>query len=704
MTRRLGESLFLLNNRRITSEEHASEVAQVLDRIVNSESHGAVSKILALDTLRDAGLIGDAQLAAQKSIVLARRAASAAMRGASAGAPEMDGETDGETDPWAFMAPEDGQRLATRVDRARAETEAQRARIAEMYRRERADARDGARLGARTGVRTPGSPERPKPPSSDEGAAGDYESDVRDRLASAAESAARAAAAAADIETFAREMESKHRVAGGIAGIGDAAPGEGDAGGMSLGFGPWDDAFRYDVAFAYRPNARTESSPGNGDGDGARREGSGTGDGARREGSGTGDERSGLFEFDRALARARRPWVREGGADAEEEGEANRRVDSPKGSKGRTSKGSKGSKGRTSKGSKGPPSADSDVERVDEDAATTTPAEDTQEDEDVGQSQSQQKSSADSDVERVDEDAATTTPAEDTKEDEDVGQSQSRQKSTKGQSRAAALLRAASAKEMKTKPRRAGFFARMFGVGGKKEGVKAEGAAVASGSEETDGREPEPPRRMTFFEATATFVGAPPKVSLRLAFVLERRVDGAVRIIEATLPAGAVVTRGETIHRLVAGGAAGGTTRYDATRVIVALRGPASSKAKPASAHVDSVSLTAFVMGEAASGASVKPALDAAQKTRLATFAVNAKVRRGKGADPGLEEVRVAAEATREESAEEWAERRTKPKSEDELPRRYWYSKSRKTSTFKEPAKYHPVETEGTWARVNSVA
>ena len=617
MTRRLGESLFLLNNRRITSDEHASEVAQVLDRIVNSESHGAVSKILALDTLRDAGLIGDAQLAAQKSIVLARRAASAAMRGASAGAPETDGETDGETDPWAFMAPEDGQRLATRVDRARAETEAQRARIAEMYRRERADARDGARLGARTGVRTPGSPERPTPRSSDDDAAGDYESDVRDRLATAAESAARAAAAAADIETFAREMESKRRVAGGIGGIGDDAPGEGDAGGMSLGFGPWDDAFRYDVAFAYRPNARIESAPGDGDGDGT-----------RREGSVRGDERSGLFEIDRALARARRPWVREVGADAEEDGEANRRVDSP-------------------------PSADSDVERVDDDAAATT-------------------------------------PAEDTKGDEDVGQSQSRQE---------------SAKEMKTKPRRAGFFARMFGGGGKKEEVKAEGAAaVASGSDETDGREPEPPRRMIFFEATATFVGAPHKVPLRLAFVLERRVDGAVRIIEATLPVGAVVTRGETIHRLVAAGAGGGTTRYDATRVIVALSGPASSKAKPASAHVDSVSLTAFVMGEATSGASAKPALDAAQKTQLATFAVNAKVRRGKGADPGLEEVRVAAEATREESAEEWAERRTKPKSEDELPRRYWYSKSRKTSTFKEPAKYHPVETEGTWARVNSVA
>ena len=621
MTRRLGESLFLLNNRRITSDEHASEVAQVLDRIVNSESHGAVSKILALDTLRDAGLIGDAQLAAQKSIVLARCAASAAMRGASAGAPEMHRETDGETDPWAFMAPEDGQRLATRVDRARAETEAQRARIAEMYRRERADARDGARLGARTGVRTPGSPERPTPRSSDDDAAGDYESDVRDRLATAAESAARAAAAAADIETFAREMESKRRVAGGIGGIGDDAPGEGDAGGMSLGFGPWDDAFRYDVAFAYRPNARTESAPGDGDGDGT-----------RREGSVRGDERSGLFEIDRALARARRPWVMEVGVDAEEDGEANRRVDSP-------------------------PSADSDVERVDDDAAATT-------------------------------------PAEDTKGDEDVGQSQSQQESAKGQS-----------KEMKTKPRRAGFFARMFGGGGKKEEVKAEGAAaVASGSDETDGREPEPPRRMTFFEATATFVGAPPKVPLRLAFVLERRVDGAVRIIEAMLPVGAVVTRGETIHRLVAAGAGGGTTRYDATRVIVALSGPASSKAKPASAHVDSVSLTAFVMGEATSGASAKPALDAAQKTQLATFAVNAKVRRGKGADPGLEEVRVAAEATREESAEEWAERRTKPKSEDELPRRYWYSKSRKTSTFKEPAKYHPVETEGTWARVNSVA
>ena len=186
MTRRLGESLFLLNNRRITSEEHASEVAQVLDRIVNSESHGAVSKILALDTLRDAGLIGDAQLAAQKSTVLARRAASAAMRGASAGAPEMERETDdddgSQTDPWAFMAPEES-RLARRVDRARAETEAQRARIAEMYRRERAD--------ARTGVRTPERPDAERPPrmsdedddvvEPDDDTAGDYEPDDRDR-------------------------------------------------------------------------------------------------------------------------------------------------------------------------------------------------------------------------------------------------------------------------------------------------------------------------------------------------------------------------------------------------------------------------------------------------------------------------------------------------------------------------------------------
>ena len=641
MTRRLGESLFLLNNRRITSEEHASEVAQVLDRIVNSESHGAVSKILALDTLRDAGLIGDAQLAAQKSTVLARRAASAAMRGASAGAPEMERETDdddgSQTDPWAFMAPEES-RLATRVDRARAETEAQRARIAEMYRRERAD--------ARTGVRTPERLDAERPPrmsdedddaaEPDEDTAGDYEPDDRDRrLASAAESAARAAAAAADIETFAREMESKHRIRSlGAGGIGGAAPGEGDANGMSLGFGPWDDAFRYDVAFAYRPNVQAESAPGDGDGDG---------DGTRPEGSG-GDERSGLFEVDRALARARRPWVREGGADDEEKGEASVRVDSP-------------------------PSADSDVERVDEDAAATTPAEDGKEDEDVGQSQSQQKS-------------------------------------------AAALLRAASAKEMKTKPKRAGFFARMFGGGGKKEGAKAEGAAVASVPEETDRREPEPPRRTTHFEAKATFVGAPPKAPLRLAFVLERRVDGAVRVIEATLPAGALVTRGETSHRLVtAGGAGEGTqlARYDAVRVIVSFdaSGSASSKAKPASAHVDSVSLAAFVVeGDEStrSGANTKPASDAAQKTQLATFAVNAKVRRGKDVDPGLGEVRVAAAATREESAEEWAERRTKPKSEDEVPRRYWYSKSRKTSTFKEPAKYHPVETEGTWARINSPA
>ena len=221
---------------------------------------------------------------------------------------------------------------------------------------------------------------------------------------------------------------------------------------------------------------------------------------------------------------------------------------------------------------------------------------------------------------------------------------------------------------MKTKPKRAGFFARMFGGGGKKEGAKAEGAAVASVPEETDRREPEPPRRTTHFEAKATFVGAPPKAPLRLAFVLERRVDGAVRVIEATLPAGALVTRGETSHRLITAGAGEGTqlARYDAVRVIVSfdVSGPASSKAKPASAHVDSVSLAAFVVeGDEStrSGANTKPALDAAQKTQLATFAVNAKVRRGKDVDPGLGEVRVAAAATREESAEEWAERRTKP-------------------------------------------
>ena len=305
------------------------------------------------------------------------------------------------------MAPEDGQRLATRVDRARAETEAQRARIAEMYRRERADARGKARSSARSD-QTPSDHRdvrRDDVAEPDEDTAGDYEPDDRDRLASAAESAARAAAAAADIETFAREMESKHRIAFvGAGGIGGAAPGEGDADGMSLGFGPWDDAFRYDVAFAYRPNVQAESAPGDGDGDG---------DGTRREGSGGG----------RAVGSLRgRPSAREGaaavgeggGADDEEEGEASGRVDSP-------------------------PSADSDVERVDEDAAATT-------------------------------------PAEDEKEDEDVGQSQSQQKSTKGPSRAAALLRAASAKEMKTKPKRAGFFARMFGGGGKKEGAKAEGA------------------------------------------------------------------------------------------------------------------------------------------------------------------------------------------------------------------------------------
>ena len=176
-----------------------------------------------------------------------------------------------------------------------------------------------------------------------------------------------------------------------------------------------------------------------------------------------------------------------GGSDAEEEGEANRRVDSP-------------------------PSADErDVERVDEDAA---PA-----------------------------------PAEDEKEDEDVGQSQSQQK---------------SAKEMQTKPKRAGFFARMFGGGGKKKG-ESRGAAVVSGPE-TD--RPEPRAAADCFEAGD--VRGRPKGSLRRRssssastgrFGSSRRRFPPVRS-----------TLGETSHRLVTAGAGGGTTRYDATRVIVALR------------------------------------------------------------------------------------------------------------------------------------
>ena len=204
MTRRLGESLFLLNNARITPETHAAEVAEVLDRIVNSESRGAVSKLLALDTLRDAGLIGDAQLAVQKNTVLAQRTAidddaidgDGTTRGGAIGVLEWENEAG--VDPWSFMA-SDETRLARQMEYLRAKTEGQRARVTEIYRRERLDAK-------RDVVPRKDIPVRILPELTNE----EDSRFIRSRLAEAAESASRARDAAASIETFVRDMEVKH--------------------------------------------------------------------------------------------------------------------------------------------------------------------------------------------------------------------------------------------------------------------------------------------------------------------------------------------------------------------------------------------------------------------------------------------------------------------------------------------------------------
>ena len=641
MTRRLGESLFLLNNARITPEAHAAEVAEVLDRIVNSESRGAVSKLLALDTLRDAGLIGDAQLAVQKNTVLAQRTAidddaidgDGTTRGGAIGVLEWENEAG--VDPWSFMA-SDESRLARQMEYLRAKTEGQRARVAEIYRRERLDAKRDIAPQTDIPVRI-----LPEPTNEDSRF-------IRSRLASAAESASRARDAAASIETFVRDMEAKHGGARGESeGEGaarDAVPGEGDAG-MSLGFGAWDDAFKYDVAFAYRPRMDRDALNTNHLRDG--------------EDAGLG---SGLLGVDPAVAKARRPWVREGVDAEEEEAAAN----------------------HSEIGS----------------AIHSPPSETEKSEDDVGQKEEEEG-------EGVGEE--TSPPA-------------TQPTSPTGPSRTAALLRAASVKEKKEKPKKAGFFSRMFG--GKKEeppeqaaepaptpaaaATPAPTAAAATPAEETPAEPPKEIPKQTF-EATVTFVGAPPKAPLRLAFVLERRrgdASGAgkendrgknaaspdenvVRVIEAELPAGSTVARGTTVHRLVG---SGGKLRCVASQVRLALP-PFDGKAKPAVAHVDSVSLT--VIDDVADASSTS-------WTQLATFAVNAKVRRGKAVDPGLDEVRASRDASREAECEVWAERRTKPKSEGETPRRYWYSKSRKTSTFKEPVKYHPVETEGRWALVKS--
>ena len=129
---------------------------------------------------------------------------------------------------------------------------------------------------------------------------------------------------------------------------------------MSLGFGPGTTPSGNDVAFA-RLTERTCRV-------GTRGRGTGTGTGRVGRVRG-GDERSGLFEVDRALARARRPWVREGARTTrrkEAAAVASIRRRAPT----RTSKGSTRTRRRRRR------------RRM-------------KEDEDVGQSQSQQKSTKD---------------------------------------------------------------------------------------------------------------------------------------------------------------------------------------------------------------------------------------------------------------------------------------------------------------------
>ena len=54
----------------------------------------------------------------------------------------------------------------------------------------------------------------------------------------------------------------------------------------------------------------------------------------------------------------------------------------------------------------------------------------------------------------------------------------------------------------------------------------------------------------------------------------------------------------------------------------------------------------------------------------------------------GHHELRVRSRATREQPAEEWEEAVAK---KDGVPKKYWFSKVRNASEWREPLKYYPV-------------
>lgn len=129
LARELGERALLRDSGDVSESEYDAEATRVLERILDDPNRGHMTKILALNALRDARLVAPDQLSRYKSLVLARsefarapqpsksghRAVPALVERARRAPPPpligvvFDWQREPDADPWAFLANEDEQ-------------------------------------------------------------------------------------------------------------------------------------------------------------------------------------------------------------------------------------------------------------------------------------------------------------------------------------------------------------------------------------------------------------------------------------------------------------------------------------------------------------------------------------------------------------------------------------------------------------------
>ena len=129
LARELGERALLRDSGDVSESEYDAEATRVLERILDDPTRGHLTKILALNALRDARLVTPDQLSRYKSLVLGRsefarasqpshphrRAAPALVERARRAPPPplidvtFDWQREPDADPWSFLADEDEQ-------------------------------------------------------------------------------------------------------------------------------------------------------------------------------------------------------------------------------------------------------------------------------------------------------------------------------------------------------------------------------------------------------------------------------------------------------------------------------------------------------------------------------------------------------------------------------------------------------------------